>query len=616
MICDPDGHVIMANDAFLSYWEITLEQIPSSYSILHDPQLERAGVIPLIRRAFAGDLVVLPPVEYNASIFANRPLKGKWFQGTVSPIFDAHQNLLHVIHICADISAQMREELALETPVERDRRLLREMLQDSLNFHSIYDQMPFSAAVFDMKGRVLMANMAYTRDWGITIDQLPVNYSILHDAQFEAAGVLPLLQRAFAGEVVELPPLQYDIGSLVSARTSTRWFQGIFHPVRDESGVPRQVVVIHTDVTQHVNAKLASDAVTAAEERRIREILECTTDCVAHLDRKWNYTYLNSPALELISQGRELIGKNIWEEFPSGIHGKMWFAYHKAMEEREAVELEDFYGEPLNKWFHVRAFPTAEGIAVFFQDITERRRTEKSLRDNEKLVVVGRLAASIAHEINNPLESVANLLYLLQNEGTLSSNALHYVDLAQQELRRVSLITINTLKFFRQAAGPSQSSLLEVLGTILTLFQGRLRQSEVAIETRYRAHESFTCYPAELRQVFANFIANALDASLPGGRIYLRVRPVANATPGEPGILVTIADTGCGMSPHTIAHLYEAFFTTKEVMGTGLGLWVSADLIQKHGGRVRVRSRQGPSAGTVFQIAFPYRNSLGTGMHA
>ena len=588
VIYDPEGHCVMANEAFLRQWDISFDQLPRDYSVLRDPQLEKAGILPLIRRVFAGEgVVVLPPVHYDSSIFSDLKHNAKWFQGTLSPIFDAEHNLKHVIHLHTDISLQVQEQLDRETQGERDNRLLREIQQSTLNFYDIYEQLPLSAVTFDTRGRVLIANLAYTREWGITVDQLPADYSILHDAQMESSGVMPILQRAFAGETIELPPLQYDIGSVVSGVTSSRWFRGIFHPVRDDLGVIRQIVAIHTDVTEQENTRLAVQAHAAHEERLVRETLECTTDGVIHVDRNWNYLYLNKTAIDLVSVGRQLVGKNMWEEFPGAVYGKMWVAYHKTMYERVAAEAEEFYGEPLNMWLHVRSFPTTEGVAIFFRDITEHRRTEKALRDNEKLVVVGRLAASIAHEINNPLESVANLLYLLQSEPGMSRNALQYVDLAQQELRRVALITINTLKFFRQPAAPSQGSILEIIGSVLTLFQGRLRQNNVRIQTRYRAHAEFTCYAAELRQVFANFLGNAIDATPSGGSISLRVRPTADACHSGPGILVTIADTGCGMSAHTIAHLYEAFFTTKEIMGTGLGLWVSAELIHKHAGCVR-----------------------------
>jgi signal transduction histidine kinase len=614
LVFDLQGHVVMANDSFTRQWGITVDQIPDDYSILRDTQMEKAGIMPLVRRAFAGDEVVLPPLHYNAGKIANTLLSSKWFQGTLSPIYDADHTLLHVVNLHTDISEEIASQLAMEARGEREARCLRELIQNSLDFHAIYEQLPFTLVVYDLLGRVLMANLAFTQHWEITPDQFPADYSLLNDPELEAAGVLPSVQRAFAGEIVKLPPLRYDIGRVVHKQSATKWFQAVLYPVRDENGEQQQVVVLHTEVTEHIEAEAAREAQMVHEERRVREILESTTDGVILLDAQWRMTYLNKPAHDMVSSGRPLVGIHLWDAFPHVMNVNMVAQYGKSPQDRSIVEYEELFPEAGDKWLHIRAFPTAEGTAIFFQDMTARRLSEKAHRENEKLVVVGRLAASIAHEINNPLESVANLLFLLQGEHGMSESALRFVDLAQQELRRVAIITINTLKFFRQSTAVSEASMLEIVGSVLTLFQGHVRHSDVNIVTRYRAHQPFICYSAELRQIFANFIANALDATGSGGRIYLRVRPTSTARPGEPGIVVTIADNGMGMSPHTLAHIYDAFFTTKEITGTGLGLWVSSELIRKHSGRIRVRSRQATASadrsGTVFQIIFPYNNHL------
>jgi signal transduction histidine kinase len=234
----------------------------------------------------------------------------------------------------------------------------------------------------------------------------------------------------------------------------------------------------------------------------------------------------------------------------------------------------------------------------------ERRLSEKVLRQSENLAVVGRLASSIAHEINNPLESVTNLLYLLA--GTpLNMEQQDYLDTARQELARVSEIAAQTLTYNRQRNIRGEASLSALLDSILVLYQGRLAGSDTKIERRYRNGAPLTCYPGELRQVFANLVGNAFDATRKGGRILLREGPAIHPKTGQNGVRITVADTGDGMSPE-VTHLFDAFKSTKGPNGSGLGLWISKGIIEKHRGFIRFRSstRLG-SSGTVFSIFIP-----------
>lgn len=235
----------------------------------------------------------------------------------------------------------------------------------------------------------------------------------------------------------------------------------------------------------------------------------------------------------------------------------------------------------------------------------ERRLSETALRESEKLAAVGRLASSIAHEINNPLESLTNLLYLLA--GTpLSTEQQEYLSTAQQELARVSEIAAQTLTYNRQRNIRGEASLSALLDSILLLYQRRLAGSSTKIERRYRNCAPFTCYPGELRQVIANLVDNAFDATRKGGRILLREGPAIHPKTGQHGVRITVADTGDGMSPEVTAHLFEAFKSTKGLNGSGLGLWISKGIIEKHRGSIRFRSstRLG-SSGTVFSIFIP-----------
>ncbi len=242
-------------------------------------------------------------------------------------------------------------------------------------------------------------------------------------------------------------------------------------------------------------------------------------------------------------------------------------------------------------------------VGAILVDTTEQKRSEETLRRTEKLAATGRLAASIAHEINNPLEAVTNLLYLIRQEN-LSPEAANFAQLAQQEVTRVSEITQQTLRFYRQSTLPSLTNVAELLDSVITLHLGRIQTLQVDLRRDCDRSLQLFSFAGELRQLFANLIGNALDAMSPdGGRLVVRAHGAS--LKGVAGIRISVADTGCGITQESRRHIFEPFYTTKEATGTGLGLWVSEQIIRKHNGSVRVRSRVTGRTGTVFSIFFP-----------
>jgi signal transduction histidine kinase len=269
--------------------------------------------------------------------------------------------------------------------------------------------------------------------------------------------------------------------------------------------------------------------------------------------------------------------------------------------------------------YPVRTTPNqVRWAGIIALDASERKRSEEALRRSEKLAVTGRLAASIAHEINNPLEAITNLLFLLRNFTDLPDSARQYVGMAEYEVRRIAEITQQTLRFYRQPTQPARATMGELLDSVLSLYHGRLNALDIRLERDYDSETTLFCFAGEIRQVFANLLGNAIDASSPGGRLVVRARRSHDwKNPAQPGIRFSVADTGCGMESDVLEHIFEAFFTTKEVTGTGLGLWVSHEIILKHHGMAHVRSRAGSSdsaalnhSGTVFQIFIPDDPSL------
>jgi PAS domain S-box-containing protein len=247
------------------------------------------------------------------------------------------------------------------------------------------------------------------------------------------------------------------------------------------------------------------------------------------------------------------------------------------------------------------------GVVMVFRDITMERRTRAALLANEKLAVAGRLAATIAHEIHNPLDSVANLLYLLQHDPA-DAEARHFLDIAQSELARVTQISRAMLSLYRESKAPVPVDLKDMLDDLLLLMEGRFNTLGVTVTSDLPPHIVVDGFPAELRQVFTNLITNAAEAASPGGTVLVRIIPQhAGLNPSgqmlEEGAIVEIIDNGPGIPPEVRDHLFQPFFTTKGERGTGLGLWVSQGIIRKHAGSIHLFSNsEGANRGTTASV--------------
>jgi PAS domain S-box-containing protein len=257
------------------------------------------------------------------------------------------------------------------------------------------------------------------------------------------------------------------------------------------------------------------------------------------------------------------------------------------------------------------------GIVLVFRDITMERKTQEALMANEKLAVAGRLAATIAHEIHNPLDSVSNLLYLMRN-GASQDESAHFMDMAEQELARVTQISRAMLGLYRESKAPVIVDLKEMLEEILLLMERRLSDLGVTVSTEMPKPIEVAAFPAELRQVFTNLVTNAAEAAGPGGAVKVSVSPRcagidAIGQKQQPGATVTIADNGPGVPEDIQPHLFQPFFTTKGEHGTGLGLWVSRGIVNKHGGSIALTSKTGASHGTVLSVFLATNPTINAG---
>ena len=377
-----------------------------------------------------------------------------------------------------------------------------------------------------------------------------------------------------------------------------------YSPVLAPGGEIVGVLDVSVDVTETV---LAQEQRRALAEQ-LRQVLHATTDSVMGVNRQGRITYTNPRAETLYGRMGPLVGRTMAEALPDSlVEGSPFLAHNRlGMEEGVASKYEAFYPEPLNLWLGMEVYPTEDGIVVFSRDISEQKRAMQALLQTEKLAAVGRLAASIAHEINNPLESVTNLLYLARRTQD-PVELQEYLATAERELRRVSVISSQTLRFYKQSTNPVEVRCQELFESVLSIYQGRLVNSRVTVEKRKRAIRKVECFDGEIRQVLNNLVGNAIDAMHPqGGRLLVRSREATNWRTGKHGVVLTVADTGHGMTPMVLKRAFEAFYTTKGIGGTGLGLWVSLEIVQRHGGSLTIRSsqREGGS-GTVCALFLP-----------
>jgi PAS domain S-box-containing protein len=258
------------------------------------------------------------------------------------------------------------------------------------------------------------------------------------------------------------------------------------------------------------------------------------------------------------------------------------------------------------------------GMVLVFRDITMERRTQEALLASEKLAVAGRLAATIAHEIHNPLDSVSNLLYLMRT-GVTEEESKQFMDMAEQELTRVTQISRAMLGLYRESKAPVHVDLREMMQEILLLMEHRFSELRVTVHTDLPSIVTVDAFPAELRQVFTNLITNAAEAASPGGDVRISISPHyagigTNGQRGQSGALVVIADNGPGIADDVRPHLFQPFFTTKGERGTGLGLWVSRGIINKHGGTIDLASNVDESShGTVVSVFLASKPTISAG---
>jgi PAS domain S-box-containing protein len=345
-------------------------------------------------------------------------------------------------------------------------------------------------------------------------------------------------------------------------------------------------------------------------------IVESCDDAVASKDLNGIVTSWNASAERIFGyKADEIVGRPITLIIPPELHQDEQRILDKILAGERLEHFETVRLTKSGRRIHVSltispvkdATGRVIGAAKVARDITERKNTEEALRRAEKLAATGQLAATIAHEINNPMQALTNLLSLLSYKSSLDEDTRRVLSLAEAEVNRMAHITRQMLSFYRESSVPVRTKISEMMEDILALFVTRLRSNHIRVERRYEFAEEIEAFPMELRQLFANLLANAMEAIGKGGQIHLHVVPAHEwSNLQRRGVRVVIADNGPGISRDLRKRLFEPFFTTKAEKGTGLGLWVARGIVAKHGGSIRWRSSTRPGrSGTVFSVFLP-----------
>jgi signal transduction histidine kinase len=253
---------------------------------------------------------------------------------------------------------------------------------------------------------------------------------------------------------------------------------------------------------------------------------------------------------------------------------------------------------------------TIIGYLLIGTDNTARKRAEAALLRSEMLATAGRMAASIAHEINNPLEGMMNTLYLARTTPDVPVTALEYMDVAEGELKRIAYITRQSLGFYREFSAATSNSVSALIDSVVSLLEAKIKANGIIVEQQCEEKLRVMGIAGELRQVLANLLANSLDAVGPDDRIVMRASASVDPKDGKRWVRIAVSDGGTGIPEATAKNIFDPFFTTKGTVGNGLGLWVCKQLVEKHGGYIRVRSTtDGERRGTTFSVRLPQEDA-------
>jgi PAS domain S-box-containing protein len=376
-------------------------------------------------------------------------------------------------------------------------------------------------------------------------------------------------------------------------------------PIRDATGRIIGASKIARNITQQRRLDRA--------RLQLAAIVESSDDAIISKTLDGAITSWNNAAARLFGyREEEIVGRSIFTLIPPDLH-----------DEEPSIVAKLRAGERIEHFETTRLTKSGDRIAVsltispikdnqgrvigaskILRDISERRRLQDSLLQAEKLAAVGRMAASIAHEINNPLEALLNLIYLARVSAGKPDEVRTYLHSAESELVRVSHIARQTLGYYRENVSPVNVSLVDVVQDVLRVYEPRLRANKISVHTDFSETPHLLLKRGEMMQVVSNLVANSMQAMPQGGDLKLSIH--SESIKDGAFVVVDVEDTGTGIGSDDLDQIFEPFFTTRSAIGTGIGLWIARQFVEGHGGRIEASSSTDPSShGTTMSLYLP-----------
>jgi PAS domain S-box-containing protein len=574
---DDAGTIVFWNTAATRLFGYTGEEIVGQSALLlvppqlHDEDLARSAKLQSGERLerFEAQRIRKGGMRFGVSVSA-------------SPVKNAVGRVIGATLVLSELGAQQREHVA------------------QARLAAVVESSDDAIVAKDLNGVVTDWNAAAERMFGYSPEEM-IGRSILTiippELQHEEPAVLRRIAEGERVEHFETQRLHKSGKRLEVALTMS--------PIRDLAGRVVGVSKIAHDISDRRRSEGARVMLAA--------IVESSDDAIISKNLDGIITSWNASAERLFGyKPDEIVGHSVLRLIPRELHYEEPIILRKL---RNGERIEHYEtrrvkksGEAIDISLTVSPIKDDSGRVVgaskIVRDISQRKAAEQALIEKEKLAATGRMAATLAHEVNNPLESIMNLSYIIANDGELPRNLQRYADMLVKEVQRAGEITRQTLSYYRSARESGDINLVETISHVLSAKQKKFNEKRITVTTDFQSAARVTGFAGELRQVFENLVENAIDAVHPGGAIRVRVQEVGLS--GTKRLVASVCDNGSGIAPTARKKLFEPFFTTKKARGSGVGLWVSRGIVHKHGGSIRVRSSQEPERhGSVFTVVLP-----------